>query len=62
MHGQLGLGIDVLNVSVATEVEEVQDHSLAQIEAFSDISAAVAQDGTLLAWGKTRGGAIVDAD
>lgn len=31
MHGQLGLGTDVSNISVPTEVEELMDHNLSEI-------------------------------
>lgn len=62
MHGQLGLGTDINSISVPQPIEELAYTNIRKISSFSDISAAISDEGELLAWGKTRGGALVDAE
>ena len=57
IHGQLGLGSEVLGVGVPSEIVDLSDKNVIYISTVGDISAALTDEGELYTWGKTKGGA-----
>jgi len=52
--GQLGIGSEIVNKNLPTEIQAFQEEDLAQITAFGDVSAAVSVNGQVFTWGKTK--------
>ena len=54
----MGLGTEILSVSVPNEVVDLQDHSISYLTASGDVSAVITSEGTVFTWGKTKGGSL----
>ena len=52
--GQLGIGSEIVNKNLPTEIQAFQEEDLVQITAFGDVSAAVTANGQVFTWGKTK--------
>ena len=52
--GQLGIGSEIVNKNLPTEIQAFQEEDLVQITAFGDVSAAVSVNGQVFTWGKTK--------
>jgi len=53
-YGQLGIGAEIVNKNVPTEIPAFQEEDLVQITAYSDVSAALTAQGKVFTWGKTK--------
>lgn len=52
--GQLGIGSEIVNKNLPTEIQAFQEEDLVQITAYGDVSAAVTVNGQVFTWGKTK--------
>ena len=50
----MGLGNEVISLSVPTEISVLQDEEITQITASGDVSAAVTARGQVFTWGRTK--------
>ncbi len=52
--GQLGIGAEVLNVSIPTAVSVLSDEEIVSLTASGDVSAVITANGQIYTWGKTK--------
>ena len=52
--GQLGIGAEVLSMSLPTQITQLDNEEIINLKAASDITAVVTSRGEIYTWGRTR--------